>query len=130
MTTAVVMCMPMMSLAAGQSGGSIENPESFRVEVTGAGWLVNPSGTIQSSGTPIDLVTDLGAQQNQPTFYGQLVFKPGRKHRIVFEGTPFRINGYNTVNRSISYHGQTFNFSQTLESSAEVNYFFGDISTT
>jgi hypothetical protein len=111
--------------ANAQLSGSNENPENFRIEITGAGWLVNTGGTIQSNGSPVDLVSDLGAQQRQPTFYGQLVFKPGRKHRIVFEGTPFEINGYNTVNRSITYHGQTFNFSQTLQSSADINYFFG-----
>jgi hypothetical protein len=122
----LVLCVSACTgLAAGQSLSSSESPENFRIEITGAGWLVNPSGTIQSNGTPVNLVSDLGAQQNQPTFYGQLIFKPGRKHRIVVEGTPFRINGYNTVNRSISYHGQTFNFSDTLQSTAEINYFFG-----
>lgn len=110
-----------LALASGQN----ENPENFRIEITGAGWLVNTKGTIQSNGAPVDLVRDLGAEQRQPTFYGNLVFKPGRKHRIVFEGTPFQVNGYNTVNRSIMYHGQTFMVSQTLQSSAEMNYFFG-----
>jgi hypothetical protein len=122
-STLLLLTVPGKS--SGQSKSSNEDPESFRIEVTGAGWLANPTGTIQSGGNPVDLVRDLGAQQNQPTFYGQLVFKPGRKHRIVFEGTPFRINGYNTVNRSVSYHGQTFNVSQTLQSSANINYFFG-----
>ncbi len=91
----------------------MENPEDCKVELTGAAWLQNSSGTIQASGTPIDLVTDLGAQQ-QPTFYGRLVIKPGRKHRIVIEGTPFRISGYNTVDRTIVYRGQTFMVNQTL----------------
>jgi hypothetical protein len=102
-----------------------EIPENFRIEVTGAAWLVNTSGTIQSNGAPVNLVTDLGAQQHQPAFYGNLVFKPGRKHRIIFEGSPFQVNGYNTVDRSITYRGQTFMVSETLRSSAEMNYFFG-----
>lgn len=85
------------------------NPEDFRVELTGAVWLVNSSGTIQANGTPVDLVSDLGAQQRQPTFFGRLVVKPGRKHRIVIEGTPFRISGYNVVDRTFVYRGQTFN---------------------
>lgn len=100
------------------------NPENFKIELTGAAWLVNSSGTIQSNGTPINLVTDLGAQQQQPTFYGRLVVKPGRKHRIVVEGTPFRISGFNVVDRTIVYHGQTFNVSQTLRSSATLDYLF------
>lgn len=115
---------PCLSAGFDQLSGSSENPENFRIEITGAGWLVNSSGTIQSNGTPVNLVTDLGAEQQQPTFYGQLVFKPGRKHRIVVEGTPFRISGYNVVNRTISYHGETFNYSQTLASSADIDYVF------
>lgn len=122
----LILCAgPYAGRANAQLSDSNESPESFRIEITGAGWLVNTNGTIQSNGAPVNLVSDLGAQQNQPTFYGQLVFKPGRKHRIVFEGTPFQINGYNTVNRSIAYHGETFSFSQTLQSSADINYFFG-----
>jgi hypothetical protein len=122
----LILCAsPRVGRASDQSSGSNESPENFRIEVTGAAWLVNTSGSIQSNGSPVNLVSDLGAQQNQPTFYGQLVFKPRRKQRIVFEGTPFRINGYNTVNRSVTYHGETFNVSETLQSSADINYFFG-----
>lgn len=51
--------------------------------------------------------------------------KPGRKHRIVLEGTPFRINGLNTVHRTIVYRGQTFTVNETVRSSADLNYFFG-----
>jgi len=105
--------------------GRSEDPESFRIEVTGSAWILNSGGQIQANGSPIDLVTDLGVQQQQPTFYGRLVFKPARKHRIILEGTPFSIQGNNTINRSVSYHGQTFNVSQTLQSSANLTYFFG-----
>lgn len=103
---------------------SAENPEDFHVELTGSGWLVNSAGTIQASGSPINLVTDLGVSQQQPTFYGRLVFKPGRKHRIIVEGTPFELQGENTVDRTVSYRGETFSVSQTLQSSADFNYAF------
>jgi hypothetical protein len=108
---------------AGTDPGA-EDPEDFHVELMGSAWLLNSAGTIQSSGTPIDLVRDLGAEQTQPTFYGRFVFKPARKHRIVVEGTPYRIEGHNVVNRTVTYHGQTFNVSDTLQSSADMNYFF------
>jgi hypothetical protein len=121
----LLSAFPHAGRAADHFNSSSESPENFRIEMTGAAWLVNTSGYIQSSGTPVDLVSDLGAQQRQPTFYGQLVFKPGRKHRIVFEGMPFRVNGYSTVNRSVTYHGETFNVSEPLRSSADMNYFFG-----
>lgn len=94
------------------------------MEVTASAWIVNSAGQLVSSGRPVDLVSDLNVGQNQPTFFGQFVFKPGRKHRIVVEGTPFRESGANTVNRSIVYRGQTFNVSQNIQSSADLNYFF------
>ena len=100
------------------------DPENFKIELTGSAWLVDSSGTIQASGTPIDLRSDLGAEQQQPTFFGRLVIKPGRKHRIVVEGTPVRLSGYNTVDRDIVYRGQTFSVNETVRSSADLNYLF------
>lgn len=107
------------------SAQTSESPEDFRVEITGSAWLLNTGGAIQANGSPVDLVSDLGVQQNQPTFYGSLVYKPGRKHRIVLEGTPFEIHGDNTINQSFSYRGYTYNVSQTVQSSADMTYFFG-----
>ncbi len=119
---------PFFMLGALVFGASIltaqTDPESFKVEVTGSAWVLNSSGTLQASGTPIDLKRDLGIEQNQPTFLGKLVLKPGRKHRIVIEGTPFRLNGLNTITRTITYHGQTFNVSDTVSSSAQLDYLF------
>jgi hypothetical protein len=118
------------------------DPENFRLEVTGSAWLVNSGGTIRAGGASgvipiispvpviaspgvIDLVTDLGVKQQQPTFYGRLVIKPGRKHRVVIEGTPVRLNGTSVLTRTVIYRGQVFAIGQTLESSADMNYFFG-----
>jgi hypothetical protein len=115
----------LFSLACyGQSFGGHEDPESFRIEVTAGGWLINSGGQIQANGSPIDLVNDLGVSQNKGTFYGQFVFKPGRKHRIVVEGTPFQLNGLKTVSRTINYRGQTFTVNQTVQSTATLDYFF------
>jgi hypothetical protein len=120
--------------ASGPAAANGSDPENFRLELTGSAWLVSSSGTIQagagvtsniSSGTAINLVTDLGVRQHQPAFYGRLVIKPGRKHRIVIEGTPIRLEGTNVVSRTVIYQGQTFTVGQTLQSSADVNYFFG-----
>jgi len=108
----------------GQSFHGSENPENFKIEITAAGWLIDSGGQIQANGAPIDLVNDLGVSQGKGTFYGQFVFKPARKHRIVAEGTPFRLSGLKTVNRTINYRGQTFNVSQTVQSSATLDYFF------
>ena len=112
------------TLHAGSTWNNSESPENFRIEVTGSAWLVDSAGTIQANGTPVDLISDLGAEQQKPSFYGRLVFKPAQKHRVVVEGSPVTINGFNTVSRSIVYRGQTFNVSETVRSSAEFNYLF------
>jgi hypothetical protein len=114
----------LATLHAGSIWSAPESQENFRVEVTGSAWLIHSAGTIQANGAPVDLISDLGAEQGKPAFYGRLVLKPGRKQRIVVEGSPIGINGLNTVARSIVYRGQTFNVSETVRSSADLNYFF------
>ncbi len=101
-----------------------DNPENFKIEITGSAWLLDTNGNVQSSGTVIDFVSDLGFEQGQPTFYGKLVFKPGRKHRIVIEGSPFHFTGDNTIHRSITYQGQTFNVDETLKTTSSLDYLF------
>jgi hypothetical protein len=121
---ALLLCLAVGPLCRAQVAGRSEDPENFHIEITAGGWLVDTGGRIQSNGTPIDVVTDLGAVQQKGTFYGQLVFKPGRRHRIVIEGTPFRINGFKSVSRSIVYRGQTFTVNQTVRSNASLDYAF------
>ena len=118
---ALAWCLP----GWGQVLTPDRGPEDFRIEITGSAWLLDSGGYIQSNAGPIDLVNDLGVQQQQPTFYGKLVFKPARKHRIVIEGTPFQLSGLNTVGRTVVYRGQTFTVNQTLQSSADLTYVFG-----
>lgn len=102
-----------------------EDPERFRIEVMGSAWLLNSGGQIQANGTPADFINDLKVFQHEPTFFGQLVIKPGRRHRIVLEGTPFSINGQNMISRPIVYRGQVFNVNQSVTSNASLDYFFG-----
>ena len=102
----------------------LSDPEAFHVEISGAAWILNTSGHIQSGALPIDLRSDLGVEQNTPTFFGKLVVKPARRHRIVVEGTPFDLHGRQTVTRSITYRGRTFDVSDTVVSNASLTYIF------
>lgn len=104
--------------------GIRENPESFRIELMGSDWTVHPGGQIQANGTPVDFVNDLNVGQHNSTFFGQVVIKPGRRHRIIAEGTPFQIGGANAISRSIVYRGRTFNVNETVASAATLNYLF------
>jgi hypothetical protein len=119
----ITLFFPGLSSAQSIFSGR-ENPENFRIEVMGSSWIVHPGGQIQANGTPADFVNDLNLEQNNSTFFGQLVFKPGRRHRIIAEGTPFQINGLNTIDRPIVYRGRTFNVNETIASKASLDYLF------
>jgi hypothetical protein len=102
-----------------------DGPESFRVELTASAWLVNPSGTIQSGITPIDLERDLQLEREQPHFFGKLVVKPGRRHRLMVEGIPYRLNGAATISRQIVFAGRTYNIQDFVTSTADISYVAG-----
>jgi hypothetical protein len=119
-----IACL-LPAIVCGQTGHfNREDPEDFRIEVMGSGWLLNSGGQIQANGTPADFVNDLGVTQQQPTFFGHFVFKPARKHRIEIEGTPFGLHGVNTISRAIVYQGRTFTVNQSVTSNATLDYFF------
>jgi hypothetical protein len=99
--------------------------ESFRVELTASAWLVTPSGTIQSGITPVDLRRDLQLDSSQPHFFGKLVVKPARRHRIMIEGIPYRLNGAATISRQIVFAGRTYNLQDFVTSKADIDYIAG-----
>ncbi|HEY1213876.1 MAG TPA: hypothetical protein VGE93_09630 [Bryobacteraceae bacterium] len=104
--------------------GANGDPENFKVELTGSAWMVNSSGQLFIEGSSFDFKNELHVEQNQPTFYGKLVVKPGRKHRIVMEGTPFRLSGFASMQQSGTYRGQQYTVNGSLKSSAELDYAF------
>jgi hypothetical protein len=99
--------------------------EDFRVEFTGMAWLLRPGGTITSQQFAVDLRTDLGLTQNEPHFFGKLVLKPGRKHRILIEGIPYRLSGDTVLNREVRIGGVAYSVQQRIASATELNYVFG-----
>lgn len=112
-------------LFAASSG--TEGPEDYRLELSATLWRMNTNGTIRADGTPINLLTDLGLYQRQRTYDGRLVFKFKRKLRFVLEGTPLSIHGLNNINRNVTYFGQQYSYSDTLKSSAQINYIYGGL---
>jgi hypothetical protein len=95
-----------------------------KLDVTLSWWPVHSSGTIRAGGTDVDLRSDLGVDQNAPTFAGRLDLRLGRS-RVRLEGTPIRLDGLRNLQRSITYQGRTFNFSDTVRSNAAVDQFYG-----
>lgn len=123
LSSALLLCA-FSIFSCGTSLAANTGPEDFKIEVTGAAWTVNASGQLLIDGTSFDLVHQLAVGQNHPTFYGKLVIKPGRRHRIVVEGTPFRLSGYNVVDQTFFFRGRQYPVNATLQSSADLNYLF------
>jgi len=98
--------------------------EDFHIELTASAWRTSVEGTLQAVGLPVDLQSDL-ALQDRTTFFGRLVLKPGRRHRLIVEGAPHSYDGRNAIARTIVYNGATFNLRDTIESSADLTYVFG-----
>jgi hypothetical protein len=99
--------------------------ENFRIEVSASAWLVNPSGSIQSGIVPIDLQRDLQIEKSQPHFFGKLVVKPARRHRLMVEGVPYRLQGAAAVTRQITFAGRTFTVQDFVTSDATIDYIAG-----
>lgn len=97
--------------------------EDFRIELTASAWRAAIEGTVQSGGLPIALHGDLNLQ-DQWTFFGKLVLKPGRRHRINIEGSPYDFSGTSTLSRTITYNGRTYTFNDTVASEASLDYLF------
>ena len=105
-------------------GAAYAQTDDFRVEVTGYAWRTSIEGTVQSSGLPIALHADLNLNDTW-TFFGKLVLKPGRRHRINIEGSPYDFSGTSTLARTITFNGRTYSFQDTVASQASLTYVFG-----
>jgi len=95
-----------------------------KLDLTLSYWPVHSSGSIRAAGTSVDLRSDLGVGQNTPTFAGRLDLRFGRS-RVRFEGTPIRLTGDRNLQRTIVYQGRTFDISDRVTSSADLDYFYG-----
>lgn len=111
------LCVFLLAFPAGA-----QEFENFRVELSTSVWLVNPSGAIQSGIVPVDLESDLQIEQAQPHFFGKLVVKPARRHRLMVEGVPYRLDGAANVTRQLTFAGRTFTVQDFVTSTATIDY--------
>lgn len=81
------------------------SPDDFLFELTMSAWYAGSSGTVQAGGLPIALGSDLSLQ-NSWTFFGEFSFKPGRRHRLNIEGSPYAFGGVASLSRTITFNEQ------------------------
>jgi hypothetical protein len=72
----------------------------------------------------VDLRSDLNLEDTY-NFQGRLVFKPGRRHRIIVDGGPYESSGRNQLSRTIVYNGSTYTIRDVIESNASLTSIFG-----
>jgi hypothetical protein len=104
---------------------SAEGADGGRFEFTGSYWFPNIRGAVRSGVNSVDLRGDLGIEQQRLTSFGSIVLKPGRNHRIVVEGTPFRLRGVADLAREFKYNGKDFFVADTAQSALDLLYLFG-----
>jgi len=98
--------------------------EDFRFELTASAWQTGISGTVQSGGLALALHNDL-ALGDTWTFFGKVVFKPARRHRLIVEGSPYYFGGTTSLSRTITYDGRTYTINAAVKSNASLAYVFG-----
>src|SRR6266852_4331965 len=111
--------LPFIGVAYAQT----EQLENFRLELTASAWHPRIQGTVTAQGLPVALHGDLNLDDSW-VFFGKLVFKPGRRHRINVEGSPYDFTGLNALSRTITFNGRTYSFQETVASEANLAYFF------
>ena len=98
--------------------------DDARLELTLSAWRTNIEGAVQSGGLPVALHGDLNLSDTW-TFFSKLAFRPGRRHVINIEGSPYEFSGQNTLLRTIVYNGRTYSLNDTVASQASLAYLFG-----
>ncbi|HYR86406.1 MAG TPA: hypothetical protein VE422_20130 [Terriglobia bacterium] len=122
MVTALLFASMMMLQGAPEAAIDFEQ---FHIEFTGSYWRLNPTGNVQTGTTQVDLRSDLGIRGRKGQGLFRVAAKPARKHRILFEAVPYRLEGHNTITRTFAFGGRTYTGQDTIDSDSRMNYLFG-----
>ena len=103
---------------------AIAQGEKYGYEFTAGYWPLSSSGNVLSHGTTTDFRSDLGIKgRAHPMF--KAILKTAERHGFTFEFVPYRLDGENTLTRSVHFSGQTYPAQDRIHSEASVNYIFG-----
>lgn len=118
----LIFLIPALAISA---FAQTSDPEKSKLEITGSVWLIDTTGQLQASGTVLDFKSDLGVTQMKQTFSGKLVLKPSRRNKLIVEGTPYRLDGTQTLTRTVTYQGQTYSGTDKILSKASLDSIYG-----
>jgi len=86
--------------------------DAYKIRLTGLWWFSNPTGSFQASGTTaqsdsFNLSKDFGFG-SYSTFSGRVDWRFKRKHHLIVGIYPITSSRTNTLNRTLTFQGQTF----------------------
>jgi hypothetical protein len=83
------------------------DPQDYKFRIDAHWWIAKPTGTLQGDAGPIDFQKDFNFGDYN-TFYGEVEWKPGRKHHLFFYIAPNQTSAQHVLTRQIEFNGQTF----------------------
>ena len=100
-------------------------PEDSTIEIVAEAWLQQPKGTLHggNGNLEIDLQRDLHFER-QYNFLGIFNWRFARKHHLIFEGNPSKAERTTTLQRTITFRGQTFTAGAAARTEIETNHFY------
>jgi hypothetical protein len=101
-----IVCLSAFALPALAADG--EDLDDYKVRITALWWGFKPIGSVGTSSIgDWDLQRDFDFQETS-TFTGNFDWRFARKHHLLFEAIPITIDRTTTLNRTITFEGQTF----------------------
>ncbi len=96
------------------------------VDVEARYWFTTLDGNATATsaaalGTDINFVDDLGMEENKGFVEGRITFELG-SHKLRYGFMPMTWDGTRTITQSISFAGQTFSASTSVDTQVEINY--------
>src|SRR5213593_2209240 len=96
--------------------------KAFHFEVSAA-WLgLTPRGNVQTNSNRVDFRSDLGMDSFQSQVVFRFDMKPSARDHILFQFTPYRFSGEQTLTRSFRFGGVTYTLNERVTSDASLNY--------
>jgi len=119
------ICVLLIVKAQSQQRSEEGGPEDSKVEIVAQAWLQQPKGTIRggNGNLEIDLQRDLNFER-QYNFLGIFNWRFARKHHLIFECNPSSAERTTTLDRTITFRGQTYTGGADLKTTIQTFHFY------
>src|SRR5215813_2429428 len=122
---ALAICVFASLKAEPQQPSEKGGPENSKVEIVAQAWLQQPKGVIHGGNgdVGIDLQRDLNFKR-QYNFLGIFNWRFARKHHLIFESNPSSAERTTTLDRTITFRGETFSAGASTRTELQTFHFY------